>query len=490
MTLTTIDLSVISLEIWGILVFLVGMLTMFVCLYFPMRNQRTKYEKQHEMNANDAERRHDYETRELSNRLDGAVSQLDESQAQGRELQSQLLESSKKAAALGEKAANMKVLEAKLETSGAQVLHLTQEKSTLETALDLERKNIEQQQKLLEHSKVELRKEFENTANKIFDAKNQQFSLSSQTLLENTLSPFKTQLKDFKKKVEDVYEKENSERNRLSGQIVELQKQAHKISEDAVNLAQALKGNNKTQGGWGEIVLERLLEQSGLQKGREYETQVNFKAVDGGRRMPDVIVHLPEGKDIVIDSKVSLTSYEKYCNCDDELEREQHLKQHIASLRAHVKGLSIKDYEDLPGLNALDFVFIFIPIEAAFMLALQFEPSLYKEAYDKNIILSSPTTLLAILRTVENIWRYEKQNKNAERIAKDAGMLHDQFVLVLESMDAIGHQIGKTQQAYEQAHKRLSVGKGNLIKRIDGLRKLGAKTKKTINPDLLESDFS
>lgn len=371
-------------------------------------------------------------------------------------------------------------------TQQEKILALSTQAARQEAELSQAQKSLEQQSQLLENAKIELKREFELTANRLFDSKNQQFSNASQTLLENTLSPFKTQLQDFRKKVEDVYEKENAERNRLSGQVMELQRQAHKISEDAVNLARALKGNSKTQGGWGEVVLERLLEQSGLHKGREYETQMSFQSADGARRMPDVVVHLPEGKDIIIDAKVSLTDYERYCNADNEVEREKYLQQHIQSLRAHIRGLSAKDYENIPGLKVLDFVFIFVPIEAAFMLALQYEPGLYKEAYDKQIILASPTTLLAILRTVENIWRYEKQNKNAEKIALQAGALHDQFVLMVDAVEAMGAQLNKTRETYDKLHGRLTSGRGNLVKRVNDIRKLGAKTKRRLNSGLLE----
>ncbi|WP_232301180.1 DNA recombination protein RmuC [Gilvimarinus agarilyticus] len=390
------------------------------------------------------------------------------------------------AARLQERLSHFEQLSQRVSEQETRIVELSQERTQLQTQLASERESLAQQAQFLERSKAELKQEFELTANKLFERKSEQFSAASQGMLEGTLSPFKTQLQEFRKKVEDVYEKENAERSRLSGQIFELQKQAHKIGEDAVNLAQALKGSNKAQGGWGEIVLERLLEQSGLQKGREYDTQVNFAADDGRRRIPDVVVHLPEGKDIIIDAKVSLTDYERYCSCEDEAERQQYLHKHIQSLRSHIKSLSAKDYEQLPGIKALDFVFIFIPIEAAFMLAMQYDSNLYKEAYDRHIILASPSTLLAILRTVDNVWRYEKQNKNAERIATEAGSLHDQFVLLLEAMEAIGAQLNKTQDAYQTAHKRLATGRGNLVKRVDNIRRLGAKTKKSIDSPLLE----
>ncbi len=349
-----------------------------------------------------------------------------------------------------------------------------------------ERKQFTEQINLLQSARNDLTKEFENLANRIFENKQQQFTQHSQHLLDSTLDPLKNQLQDFRKKIEDAYDKENSERNRLAGQIIELQKQAQKIGEDAVNLAQALKSNHKFQGNWGEMILERLLEDCGLQKGREYDTQINFTAVDGTRLIPDVIIHLPDNKDIVIDAKCSLVDYEKYFVTDDDAEKKQHLQNHINAIRAHIKNLSIKDYEKIEGIKALDFVFIFIPIEAAFMLALQQDPGLYKEAYDRRIILVSPTTLLATLRTVDNIWRYEKQNKHAERIAKEAGALHDQFVLLLESMDAIGYSLDKAQESYIKVRERLQTGRGNLIKRVDAIRRLGAKTKRVIRPDILD----
>ena len=405
---------------------------------------------------------------------------------QSHGVQQNLAQVQQEAAGLREKTRHFDELHHQSLRKDEQLGVLAREATELKTRLEQERKNFAEQLLLLQNAKADLAKEFENLANKIFEQKQQQFSMNSKTLLDNTLDPLKLQLTEFRKKVEDVYEKENAERNRLSGQVVELQKQAQKIGEDAVNLAQALKGNTKTQGNWGEVVLERLLEESGLQKGREYDTQVNFTSSDGSRLMPDVIIHLPENKDIVIDAKCSLVDYEKFCNTDDEAERKQHLNAHVNSLRSHIKGLSIKDYEKLEGIKALDFVFIFIPIEAAFMFALQHEPGLYREAYDRHIILVSPTTLLATLRTVENIWRYEKQNKNAERIAKEAGALHDQFVLLLESLDAIGSSLNKTQEAYAKARDRLQFGRGNLVKRVDDIRRLGAKTKKSIAPHLLE----
>lgn len=368
-----------------------------------------------------------------------------------------------------------------------QLLSSTEENARLQTALEQQSLRMNEQIKLLTEAKAALVQEFENTANRIFEDKSQKFSDRSKESLELTLNPLKQQLSDFRKRVDEVYGQEAAERNRLVGQITELQKQTQKISQDAVNLTNALKGDNKAQGNWGEVVLERLLEESGLQKGREYETQLAFKNEAGNRRNPDVIIRLPEHKDIIIDAKVSLVDYERYCASEDSDEKKRHLKAHIQSMRSHISGLSFKDYEKLEGVRTLDFIFIFVPVEAAFMLALQEEPSLFREAYDKHIILVSPTTLLATLRTVENIWRYEKQNKNAERIAQQAGGLYDQFCLLLEAFDEVGKAIGRSQDAYTKAQGRLAGGRGNLIKRVEEIRKLGAKTKKQLKGPLADA---
>lgn len=423
---------------------------------------------------------------DLRSREEELRQQWRESQQQRETLRTRLSDVQQELAAAREKLEYLGETRQELRQREQALAEARRRATELETRLGQEREQFESQLALLQDARKQLTGEFENLANRIFESKQQQFSQSSKSLLETAIDPLKTQLTDFRRKVEDVYEKENAERNKLAGHIEQLHRQALKIGEDAVNLTQALKGNTKSQGNWGEVVLERLLEQSGLQKGREYETQVSFASADGGRRTPDVIVRLPENKDIIIDAKVSLVDYEKYCNSDDQEERDRFLAQHIQSLRNHIRGLSVKDYEQLDGVRALDFVFIFVPIEAAFMLALQQDPKLYSDAYDKHIILASPTTLLAILRTVENIWRYEKQNKNAERIAKDAGALHDQFVLLLEALDTVGNHIGKTREAFDTARKRLATGKGNLLRRVDNIRRLGAKTKKTIGRDRLE----
>jgi DNA recombination protein RmuC len=380
--------------------------------------------------------------------------------------------------------------DAELDELSAIRLDLTTTNGVLEQRLIGQQNQYEAQLKLLQDAKQTLGQEFENLANRIFDDKQAKFSLQNKEALEVTLSPLRRDIGDFRKQVESAYDKENADRNKLAGQISELQKQTLQISADAVSLANALRGDNKAQGNWGEFVLEKLLEDSGLTNGREYDTQVALKDDTGKRRNPDVVVHLPEGRDIVIDAKVSLVDYERYFHAEDEETKAQCLRQHLASLRAHIKGLSGKDYESLEGVNSLDFVLIFVPVEAAFVLALDQDPEMMRDAYDRGIILVSPTTLMVTLRTIKNLWRYADQNRNAQLIADKAGALYDQFVGYVEALDDVGKHLDKSKDAWDTARKRLTSGRGNLVKRTEELKKLGAKTKKSLPDDLQLMDDS
>ena len=358
----------------------------------------------------------------------------------------------------------------------------------LETQLSEERKQSAEKLAVLSDARTELTTEFQNLANKILEEKSKKFTDQNRLNLEQVLNPLRDQLGDFRRKVEDVYEKESKDRMSLFHEISSLKNLNQQISSDAINLTNALKGQSKTQGAWGEVILERVLEESGLHKGREYDTQGSFTTDEGRRLRPDVIVHLPEGKDIVIDSKVSLTGYERYCSSSDEMERQLALREHIASLRSHIKGLGVKNYEDLPGINSLDFVLLFVPIEAAFITAVENDQLLFREAFDKNIIVVSPTTLLATLRTVHNIWRYEYQNKNALEIAEKAGGLYDQFVRFGESLLDVEDKLSKAQASFQTAKSRLMDGRGNLVTRTQQLQRLGAKAKKRMPEALLKGD--
>ncbi len=467
--------------------FALGALFAALLAVFIMRMRQVRFRSQVERQQSERQ----FETVQLQREVEDLRQKLSAAQALHTEEQQKLrvaeLEARKLDADLSAANATLQglgKLQERFDLTNEEVKTLRERNAQLETRLEEHYKQRSEEQQLLADARKALTQEFERTANRIFDAKQQQFSSSSKVNLEQVLSPFKQQLGDFHKRVEDIYHKENSQRNQLVGQIAELQKQAQQISNDAVNLARALKGDNKAQGNWGEIILERLLEQSGLEKGREYETQVSLQNASGRRFQPDVIVRLPENKDIIIDSKVSLLDYEKYYSCDSEQEREVAVKSHIESLRTHIRALSIKEYEGLEGVRTLDFVFIFIPVEAAYLLAMQHSPSLFKEAYDKNIVLVSPSSLMVALRTVETIWRHEKQNRNAEKMATSAGRLYDQFVMVGKALEELGGCLNRAQDSYDTTWKRLSGGRGNLLRRMEDIRKLGAKTSKSLPESL------
>ena len=358
----------------------------------------------------------------------------------------------------------------------------------LEERLEQEGRSAQEKLELLQGARKQLGEEFSNLANRIFEEKSQRLVQTNREALKTTLDPLKTQIKDFRKKVEDVYDKESRDRVSLLHELGNLKQLNLRMSEDAINLTRALKGDKKTQGNWGEVVLERVLEDSGLRKGYEYETQFSAVSAEGQRRLPDVVVRLPDEKDIIIDSKVSLVDYERYTSAENEEDRKSALAAHVRAIKQHIKGLSLKEYEQLEGLRSLDFVLLFIPIESAFMAAFDSDPSMFKTAYDKQIIVVSPTTLLATLRTVQTIWRYEHQNRNAEKIAQQAGSIHDQFARVLESLQDIGKHLVKAQDAWDKTRDRMSRGRGNLVKKVQDLEKLGARTKKTLPAQMLDED--
>lgn len=362
-----------------------------------------------------------------------------------------------------------------------------EESAQLRTSLNLERKQFDEKLALLENSKDQLGVAFKNIANEIFDDKTKKFEANSKANLSSVLSPLQEKITQFEKRVEETYDKESKERFSLAREIKSLQELNTRISQEAVNLTNALKGDNKTQGSWGELVLETILEKSGLVKGREYEVQVSLKSEEGVKYQPDVIVHLPESRDIIIDSKVSLKAWDAYCSSDDETTKADLLKQHILSVRSHVKLLSEKDYQNLTGVNSLDYVFLFMPIESAYGMAIQNDPELLQYAFERNIIFVVPTTLLMSLRTVQNLWRLAQQNQNAQEIANKAGALYDKFVAFVEDVDDIGHKIDSSKKSFEKAHNKLISGRGNLVRRAESLKELGAKTAKKQKSDILDS---
>lgn len=377
-------------------------------------------------------------------------------------------------------------LKGELKQNQTELLKLNNEISTArEESKNLLSRMSEQKQELSQ-LKEQFTKEFENLANKIFEEKTQKFADQNKTNLSEILTPLGEKIKDFEKKVNDVYVNESKDRASLKEQLNMLQSLNQQMSKEAQNLTKALKGETKTQGNWGEFILESVLEKSGLVKDREYSIQQSFTTEEGKRYQPDVIINLPEGKTLIVDSKVSLVAYEKFWSSEDEVEKTQALKEHLQSLRNHIKGLSDKNYQNLYEVKSLDFVILFVPIEPAFALAMQADPALFNEAFDKNIVIVSPSTLLVTLKTVASIWRFEYQNRNAVDIAKKAGDLHDKFVGFVDDLISLGNKMRDSQKAYEGAMNKLSTGAGNIVKRTDELRKLGAKASKSLPQPLLD----
>ncbi|MFY0697910.1 MAG: DNA recombination protein RmuC [Balneola sp.] len=332
----------------------------------------------------------------------------------------------------------------------------------------------------LANMQEELKIQFENLANKILDEKSEKFSKQNKESLDQILNPLGLKLEEFKKKVEETYEKGTQERSGLREQIKNMVQLNQQMSEDAKNLTKALKGDSKAQGNWGEVVLASILEKSGLRKDEEYFTQQSETTDDGRRLQPDVVVKLPDEKFLIVDSKVSLTAFERFTSADDETSAQSALKQHVLSVKAHVKGLSDKNYPQIYADKTPDFVLLFIPVEPAFAAALQSEPNLYNEAFEKNIVIVSPSTLLATLFTINTIWKRDRQNKYALEIADRGGALYDKFVLFAESLEEVGHRIEQTQKSYDEAKSRLSEGSGNVIRQVEMLKELGAKATKQL----------
>jgi DNA recombination protein RmuC len=390
-------------------------------------------------------------------------------------------------AALEQAAARIPVLEETLEKrrhaqEQLNAANLTLEKKLSETTvrLDAERRQAEEKIALLNDARERLTNEFKVLAERILEEKGRTFADRNKAQMDGLINPLREQLGDFKKRVEDVYDKESRDRAALLNEIGHLKNLNERIGKDALNLTNALKGDVKTLGGWGEVVLERILETSGLEKGRAYETQVSLTDSRGSRYQPDVIIRLPEGRDVIVDAKVSLKAYERYHASTDDTVRRSAIKAHLISLRAHVKGLSEKHYEDLEGVRTLDFVLMFVPIEAAFFTAVEHDRTLFTEAFEKNVILVSPSTLLVTLRTIHNIWRYADQNENALEIARQAGGLYDKFIGFIEALEEVGRQLDRAREAYRTARERLSTGRGNLVRRAEQLKALGVKANKAL----------
>jgi DNA recombination protein RmuC len=354
--------------------------------------------------------------------------------------------------------------------------------AALEARLDESRKALIEKEAQFRQSSEAVKQEFELLANRVFERQGVKHSEK----LASVLSPFKEQIVEFRKRVEEVYHAETKDRATLLNEVRTLQRASERINTEAGNLTRALKGDVKVQGNWGEMVLERVLEESGLRANHEYFVQEARRSEDGDLKRPDVLIRLPDDKDVVVDAKLSLVAYEEAVASESDEGRAQAVRRHLASMRAHVKRLSEQDYDQLDDLRSLDFVLLFVPIESAFTLAMEQDHKLFTEAFERRIVIVSPTTLMMTLRIIHNVWRYEKQSRNAREIARRAGALYDKLRGFVEDMDQLGKQLGTVERTFQAAYGKLASGKGNLVRQVEQFRELGAQVKKPLPKAVLE----
>ncbi|MGI9533295.1 DNA recombination protein RmuC [Lutimonas sp.] len=377
-------------------------------------------------------------------------------------------------------------IELKSEEFRTTIQELQMELVKRDAALDHSAEKLQEQGEEVSKLQEKFSKDFEILANKILEDKTSKFTEKNKENMELILNPLQDKIKSFEKKVEDTHKESIEKQSALRQQILGLKELNEQMSKDAVNLTKALKGDSKKQGDWGELQLETILEKAGLQKDVHFSTQDGYRDEDENLKKPDLIINLPDHKHLIIDSKVSLTGYERFFSAENEIDEKAGLKNHVQSIQKHIKELGTKNYSDLYGINSPDYVIMFVPVEPALMLALQQDHDLYLQALDKNVVLVSTSTLLATLSTVASIWKQEDQKRNVIEIARQAGALYDKFEGLVQDLIKVGKQINASQDGYKAAMNKLSDGKGNLISRVENLKKLGAKTKKALPPNLLE----
>ena len=365
--------------------------------------------------------------------------------------------------------------------------HLQTQLAAQATQLEAERRAAHDKLALLAEAREALSHQFKSLANDILEEKSRRFAEQNQQSLGQLLDPLRSRLADFQGRVEQFYDAEGKQRSALAQQVHQLLQLNQTLSEDAKNLTQALKGSTKAQGNWGELILERVLESAGLRKGFEYDVQENHLRADGSRAQPDVVIHLPENRHLVIDAKASLLAYEEWAHADDEAVRAGAQRRHLDSVRQHIKGLAERNYQQLYALQSLDFVLMFVPIEPAFMLAVTADNQLYSDAWNRNVLLVSPSTLLFVLRTVAHLWRQEAQTRNAQEIAQRGADLYDHLTAFVEELEKVGKNLGQAQDAYQKAFNKLSKNRGNVIRRAEMLKELGIKPAKALPPALVEA---
>jgi DNA recombination protein RmuC len=376
-------------------------------------------------------------------------------------------------------------LQSEIKTEREKSEKLTSENSSIKSDYSNLQSKLSEQKEEMDNLQKKFTTEFENLANRIFEEKGNKFTEQNKEKLSEILNPLRDKISDFERKVEETSKESIKGNASLREQLQMLKEMNQKITQEATNLTNALKGQSKTQGNWGEFILESILEKSGLVKGREYVVQESLTTESGKRFQPDVIINLPENKSIIIDSKVSLIGYEKFISSDDEREKQLALREHINSIRSHIKSLSGKNYQNLYQLESLDFVLMFMPIEPAFAYAVQSDASLFTDAFERNIVIVSPSTLLATLRTIASIWRQENQNRNALEIAKQSGDMLDKFTAFVDDLISVGKGLMSAKDNYDKAMNKLVDGRGNLVNRAEKIKQLGAKASKTLPPSIL-----
>jgi len=379
----------------------------------------------------------------------------------------------------------LEILHAELELTKQEITTIQTENTELRTSQSEKEDHHKQQLKQFDEQKAALKIEFENLANKIFETKGQAFTDKNKATLDELLKPFKTQMKDFKEKVEDIHHKETQQRAELKTELKQLQKLNQQITEEAHGLAMALKGQKKMQGNWGEMILDNVLDRSGLVKGKDYKREVSFNS-EKGRSRPDVIVYLPDSKHLIIDAKVSLNAYTRYVNAENEFEQEQALAEHVSAVSARIKELSDRNYFDLPGLNSPEMVFMFIPIESAFVEAMKADESVFQRALELNVLVATPTTLLTSLNIVRQLWRFEDQNKHTAELADKAGKVYDKLRNFVGSMESVGKALDRAKASYDTAYGQLTHGRANLIKQANEFKQLGVSVQTELPEHLIE----
>ncbi|BET57742.1 DNA recombination protein RmuC [Geobacter sp. 60473] len=426
----------------------------------------------------------------LEQELKDAQAQIDGQNQQLSSLQQKLSANEATLASQGQEVTRLmeesRALTARRDQLLADLQKMNTEFAELSTTLDAERRQNEEKLALLNEAREQLSNQFKALASEILEEKAKRFTEQNQTNIGQLLEPLKVKLNEFQGKVEEVYVKEGQERSALAQQVKHLMDLNRKLSDDAHNLTNALKGSSKTRGNWGEMILEKILESSGLRKGYEYDAQESHTRDDGSRAQPDVIIHLPEERHIIVDAKVTLNAYEEYVNAEDDTDRDLALKRYVASVRGHIKELSDKNYHDIHGVKSLDFVLMFIPIESAFMLAISQDNNLWEDSWNKNVMLVSPSTLLFVVRTVAHLWRQEQQNRNAQDIARRGAELYDKLVGFVEDLKGVGNRIKQAQTEYDKAYGKFVDGRGNVIRQAEMLKGLGVKPSKSMPVDVLD----